>query len=82
MTRVNYEVEFPGTTAEDVLRVASEEEARLPFVVEWSDITIHRFWDGPSDLVSSAAGDENMLQALREKEWEWIATLKARGHTP
>lgn len=81
MTEIDYEAEYPGVTAGDALHDAEEAEKHLPFNVSWSHIDLHRFWEGQTRMVEENKRDQDILQEFREKEWEWVATLKAKGQT-
>lgn len=76
MTDVTYEAEFPGMTAEESLEQATNEE--IPFSVDWKEISLCRFWE--SRTARDHEKDQDALEQFREKEWVWVATVKARGH--
>lgn len=80
MTNVTYEAEFPGESAEDALLDAKAAESVLPFEVDWDEISLNRFWEGGNTLLKDHKDDMLALAEFREREWSWIATLKARGH--
>lgn len=79
MTKVTYSADFPGTTSEEALADAQTASATLPFVSTWAKIDLENFWE--STFVKQHKDDQDALDEFREKEWTWIATLKATGHT-
>ena len=74
MTDVTYEAEFVALTSEGALECAKNEP--IPFKVEWSDISVERFWRPVNPLIR----EDDDLETKREKEWVWVATVKAKGH--
>lgn len=79
MTKVTYSADFPGSTSEEALADAQKAADTLPFVSTWEEIGLEKFWD--SSLAKSHKDDLEALAEFREREWTWIATLKATGHT-
>lgn len=77
MTNIYYEAEFPGPTAGEALSDARAALRDLPFVETESSITLRRVYD--SEMWASSEDDESLRDEMREGNWSWVATVKARG---